>query len=444
MRYLLIISLIFLMACPNNNGGGTPTPTPTPAPTPQTSYLKIHPVNPRYFQDAITGKPVLIAAFENLVPADKTFDDLAQIASMKARGLTYARVWHLTPWAGDNAFWPWLRIASNKWDFSKWEPEYWTRMHKSLKAASDAGIVSEIMLFDRVGMSPASDTRWNQNPWASDNNINNLETPKRHLDGTPEFYQFAARPNLQKAQQEYVRKILDETYKYNVIYEVENEHWENNDPAWAHYWAQFIKDHLAQKQVNRLVSYNSLQPDLESFYQRDSVDVVNKHYGQEPENDVNVLNDYIETRWRFNKPINIDEFANGLEDPDILRKMLWVIVTSGGHFHIEDARPESKPTENTQAIIKFLKDSQWDFIASAPQKGYSPSGYCMVSEKEKLCYYLNSGTKTMPLSAGDYKFTWYKSSTGEVVQSSTFNHSGGSKSFTTPSGGDHVLLVKAQ
>lgn len=442
---MLLSTVVLLTACPDNGGGPGPGPAPSPTPPgPVTQNLKIHPLNPHYFQEMPSGKPVLIAASENIVPTDVEFDDMANIDSIIAKGYYYVRVWHLLAWAGPNVHWPWFRLQSNpsKWDFSRWNETYWERMHTSLSKTSKANITAEIMVFDRVGMSPAAANRWEANPWASDNNINGLETPARHLDGTPEFYQIAARPKLRAEQEKYVRRLIDETYKYNVIYEIENEHWEYNDPQWAQYWAEFIKEHLATKQVNRLVSYGSLQKDMEVFYQRDSVDVLNKHYGQEPENDVNVLNEYIESRWQYNKPINIDEFANGLGDTNILRKMLWTIVTSGGHFHIEDAVPESNPTGNTQAIHKFLKDSQWNFVASHPQKNYSNTGYCMISDQEKLCYYINGGNKQMPLPAGNYKATWYRSATGEAASTVEFQHGGGSKALTSPNNGDWVLHVK--
>ena len=74
-----------------------------------------------------------------------------------------------------------------------------------------------------------------------------------------------------------------------------------------------------------------------------AIDIVNPHYGDELEADPSIANTYLEPRWGYNKAINVDEFANGCADPNILRTMCWTIVTSGGNFHIEDASDPARP-----------------------------------------------------------------------------------------------------
>ena len=89
------------------------------------------------------------------------------------------------------------------------------------------------MLFDRCGMSPGTDSRWGSNPWAHNNNVNNLELPDAQPpnDGTPDFYDYSGKPNLSNQQERYVRKMIDETIVYSkVIYEIENEHWQHSNP----------------------------------------------------------------------------------------------------------------------------------------------------------------------------------------------------------------------
>jgi hypothetical protein len=391
-------------------------------------------------------------------------DYVAQIAEMVEKHITYGRVWHFLPWGnGEKVVWPWGRsnvsgaymggYGGKKFDMDTWNPEYWRRMRDSMDRCNKAGIYSEIHLFDRCGMSPPSKSRWGGNPWASDNNINNLELPDSSGEGTPEFYKFTEKPNLRKQQERYVRKMIDETIAYpNVIYEIENEHWKYNNPDWAAYWGKFVKDYIAKKSPGspRLISYSSLEDDLEAFYTRPEVDIINRHFGKACTIDPNAennyaLNEYIEPRWSKNKPINIDEFANGVGDPAQLRMLCWTIVTSGGHYHIEDCKPESKPFDICENIRRFRVESKWDFIHSAPNKALikSKNGCCMAQPgKEYVAYFPKGGTVRVELAAAKkYSARWWNPNKGGFSGPVTFSHTGGEKSLQTPDEADWVLHV---
>lgn len=467
MKFLVIFfSLSTIISCTQNNlpleeaiksstfKQSPPATSPTPPPAGTTSNgvgLRLHPDNPRFFQDIATGEAVLAASFFNIVPSDLSHDYNSDLALIKSHTSRYARIWHLLPWAGTNAIWPWARssvggapMGGNKIDFNKWDTQYWTRMTDALKKATDAKIVSEIMLFERCGMSPAAFTRWESNAWASDNNINGLETPIATADGTPEFYQYKTRPKLREQQERYIMKMIDETIKYNVIYEIENEHWENNDPDFGDHYAQFVKNYMRNKYptMQRLVSHSSLDDDLELFYNIPSVDIVNVHFGKEPERRPELLNEYVTSHWGSNKPVNVDEFANDLADPEILRKMSWLIVSGGGHFHIEDTLPSSKPWETVDNINQFLALSRWDFVHSGPNNAVSPSGFCMIQEgKEYMCYYPSGGAKTFELPAGSYKKTWWDPINGGFVGTVNFQHSSGVHNLSSPNTKDWVLHI---
>jgi hypothetical protein len=428
---------------------------------PASAYLKVHPQNHHYFIETTTGKPVMIASCAGVVPTSHTIDNDKLIKEMIDNHITYGRVWHFLPWEGDKVDWPWARSSTpgavmggyggNKFDMNVWNPVYWNKMRDVMAKCAKAGIYSEIHLFDRCGMSPAMKTRWQNNPWASDNNINDLETPPASGDGTPEFYMYATKPNLRNQQERYVRKMIDETIAAStVIYEIENEHWSYDNPDFGSHYAKFVKDYIAEKYPKspRLVSYSSLQDDLEAFYTIAYVDIVNRHYGNEAERNPDVLNQYIESRWSKNKAINIDEFANGVTDASLLRRMCWTIVASGGNFHIEDAQPSSKPMAACENIRLFRIKSGWDFIHSAPNKKMitSGGGYCMARPgKEYVLYFPKGGTKTFSLPPGkNYRAAWWNTTRGRFGKSVSFSHAGGRKTFTTPTSSDWLLYVAAR
>ncbi|MDO8684395.1 MAG: putative collagen-binding domain-containing protein [Armatimonadota bacterium] len=244
--------------------------------------------------------------------------------------------------------------------------------------------------------------------------------------------------------------MIDETIGYsNVLYEVENEHWEHSDPAWGNHYGQFVKDYIAANYPTtpRLVSYNSLETDLESFYTSSSVDIVNKHYGNEANNNPSVLNDYIESRWGSNKPINIDEFANGVTSYDLLRTQCWTIVSSGGHFHVEDANETARVWDVVENIRSFKALSGWDFIHAYPFKATitSGGGYCMrQTGVEYVCYFPTGGSKTITLNSGTYRAEWWNPRTGGFYNVTTFSHGGAGKTLSAPDSNDWVLHITTQ
>ena len=422
-------------------------------------YLRLHPSNPRYFQETSTGKPVLIETVTGIA-TQTDMDYIAQIDEMGARRISYTRVWHFTPWAGDAAVWPWGRsgvagapMGGNKIDMNSWNTFYWTRLKDAMSRANATGTYAEMMLFDRCGMSPASPTRWQGNPWASDNNINNLETPPASGDGAPDFYYYSVKPNLRNQQERYIRKMIDEMIAYpNVFFEIENEHWRYTDPAWPQHYSQFVKDYIAATYPNspRLVSYSSLEVDMEDCYNIPTIDVVNQHFGKSA-TDPYLYNTYIESRWNRNKAINIDEFANTFADWGVLRKVCWTIVASGGNFHIEEAGPTARPFDVVENIRAFIALSGWDFIHAAPNKSLvtDGQGFCMAQPGVEYVFYLLAPTngnsnRSLALASGNYRAAWWNTRTGAFSSNATFTHGGGNKTFTMPSLDDWILHVTTQ
>lgn len=440
LKLSLILIALFSFACSTTK----PTPGPGPTPPPQTgqAHLKLNPKSPHYFE--MSGKPILIASHGALVPTSRDITPDETIKFLIDNHQIHDRVWHLLPW-DPSAYWPWARstqccfkgvAGGNKYDLTQWNAEYFSVMKSSLEKIK--GIASEIMVFDRCGMSPASEDRWQGNPWAQDNNINGLETVLANADGTPGFYDMDSKPKLFALQRAYVTKLMDETQNYNVFYEIENEHWKRSTRNWSEYWANFIK----AKNKDVLVSYSSLEDDLEDAYTISNIDVVNIHYGGELDNNPDIVNQYLESHWHFNKAMNIDEFGNGTTDYNLLRRQAWTIIMSGGHFHIEDAAPVSQPIKVTDSVHKFIDQTGWNFVGSHPQKNWSASGYCMISDNEWACYYPNAGNKTLNLPAGKYIYEWFDTVNGGVNKQVTLDFAGGNLTLQQPFPLDWALHIR--
>lgn len=445
----------------------------------------------------------MITGYGSIVPTTTSEDHVAQITELENHRVHYARIWHFLTWEGANAIWPWQRSdtpgahmggnGGNKFDLNVWNPTYWSRIRDAVERAKRARTYTQIPFSDSGTLSgdPGDENlTWGNNPFARDNNVNNLEVPSALSPngGVPDFYLYGSKPNLRRAQERYLSKMIDETVEHVAIFEIENEHSDYDNADWAIHYGRFIKNYfatLATQHPNdprygpRLVSYSSILRDFEELYTAPEIDVMNKHFGDEAERLAllmarrmvragfahpsvlaelqakatayarelvaeNTLNDYLEPRYReYDKPINVDEFATGVTDTNILRKMCWVIITSGGHFHIEDADPASRPFDVVGNIREFKEQSQWDFVHAAPNKNLANGGgYCLAQPgREYVFYFLEGGTKSVTLEAGDYREEWWNPRSGGFQNRTNFSHPGGTRTVVAPDGNDWVLHV---
>ncbi len=101
-----------------------------------------------------------------------------------------------------------------RYDLSRWNPEFFDRLHRFLSLAEGYGISVEVTLFSNT-YGPHI---WALNPLNSRNNVNEgeeIEWPD---------YLTLRHPVLLRWQRTYARKIVEETNRYdNIIYEVCNE-----------------------------------------------------------------------------------------------------------------------------------------------------------------------------------------------------------------------------
>jgi len=197
--------------------------------------VSLHPENPHYF--LYQGKPtVLITSGEHygsVINPDFNFD--LYLETIQKQGFNHTRIFmgdyaeakeafciirnSLAP--ADRMFLtPWVRssqsgfaLGGNKLDLDKWNPDYFDRLHRFMKKASDFGIVVECDLFFE-GMS------WEDMPMNQKNNINQT-TPINAQD-----YMTLSNGNILAYQKKYVLKLVNELNRYdNLIINIANEPW---------------------------------------------------------------------------------------------------------------------------------------------------------------------------------------------------------------------------
>jgi len=211
--------------------------------------------NPRYWQ--YKGKPVLLLGGtddDNLF--QWTGKRLAeQLDLLKSVGGNYVRCTMSSRDKGN--VWP-FRQVNGKYDLGQWNEEYWRRFANFLRAASVRNIIVQIEIWATYDFKP--DTRWQQNPFHPNNNINYTaeETglPK-HVKSRPgycknSFFWSVPAERNQQAVLRYQRRFVDRLLSYslrlgNVLYCMDNE--TSVTPRWGAYWSQYIKAKAKQAGV---------------------------------------------------------------------------------------------------------------------------------------------------------------------------------------------------
>ena len=217
--------------------------------------LRLHPENPHYF--SWRGKPtVLITSAEHygaLINLD--FDFPTYLRTLDAEKMNLTRVFTgayvepagafnissntLAPRAG-RFIAPWARSdqpgypnGGNKFDLSKWNEEYFKRLHAFMREASKRGVVVEMTLFCPF----YEDSQWDLSPQNAKNNINGVGEVAR-----TNVYTTDKNGGLLAIHDALVRKLVNELNEYdNLYYEICNEpYFGGVTMDWQHHIADVI------------------------------------------------------------------------------------------------------------------------------------------------------------------------------------------------------------
>jgi hypothetical protein len=461
--------------------------------------IRLHPKNPHYFlfRDKVT---VLITSGEHYGSVlNGEFDYKKYLATLAADGLNFTRIFggsylevpatsfgikrnSLAPQPGKFLA-PWMRSdvggyagGGNKFDLTRWNPEYFTRYKDFLVEAAKAGIVVEISLFS----STYGDVQWTLSPFNSANNVNDTEVTDWKKVTTLE------NGNVLKFQEKYVRKLVREANGFdNVIFEIQNEPWSDrpvlsnvvnpylpkpardNYPnsvdladeasvAWQAKVAEWIaseesglpnKHLIAQNYCNFYFPVRTLLP---------QVSIVNFHYAYPQA----ALDNY-----GLDKAIGYDETGFlGREDKVYLRQA-WNFLLSGGgtfdgldysfsvgHETGNDTEPNgpgggSAALRRQLAILqKFLQ--RFSLTEMRPDRevvkhAAGISARVLSSSRREYAIYLDGNGPaelTLELPKGHYSAEWINVASGAIMHAESFGHSGGAKVMVTPKFSEGVAL----
>lgn len=450
--------------------------------------IRMDATNPHYF--SFRGKPILLITsaehYGGIV--NKAFDYVAYFDALKAYDLNYTRIYPgalfepvgkflpgntlgprprslILPWARSSQ--PGYMLGGNKFDLNRWDPAYFARLKDFIAQAGARGIVVEVCLFN----SEYSDT-WPINPLYTENNIQNENNYDFHDAQTMKH------PELVARQDGYVRKIVREVNEFdNVILEICDEPSLFTPIAEAAPWvAHFIeviqsteralpKQHLIGQEVQGPVDGPidlSGNPGI-------SV-IIGQYIYDSGDGEMGGLKG-LDFEYHHNKPIEENEtyyYPLSYKGDKVAdsRVEAWEFMVGGGaSFNQLNGlftadNPAGKTPDNAQLLrsLQNLKAflSGFDFVkmhqdeqfvkggvpAGAHWRAISESGhqyalYLHHSEGGKHGSYIATpgdyrDSLGLDLPAGKYQVDWVDPAQGSVIHAEKVNHTGGTKTFTTP------------
>jgi len=224
--------------------------------------------NPRYFTNN-KGKAVYLTGshtWNNLVDMTSDtspgeFDFAAYLEWMKRYNHNFMRLWawELLNWNTQGnreneprkfnvVPHPWLRTGPGraldgqpKFDLSRFDPDYFTRLEERVKMAESSGVYLAVMLFEGWGIQFSPDA-FKNHPFHPDNNINGINGDANGDGSGTEIHELV-NEKITSMQETYVKYVIDIINKYdNVLYEISNENHPPSTP-WQYHMINFIRDY---------------------------------------------------------------------------------------------------------------------------------------------------------------------------------------------------------
>jgi len=458
--------------------------------------IRLQPANPHYF--LFRGKTLALvtsaAHYGAVFNAD--FNYHKYLETMQSDGMNYTRIFGgsyvevpgksfgilrntLAPAAGKFVA-PWARSETpgyagggNKFDLSKWNPEYFSRLRDFLAEADRRGIIVELTLFS----SQYGDLQWNVSPFNRENNVNasdaidwkNLNT----LDNG----------NILSHQESYVRKLVREANAFpNLIFEIANEPWsdrpkladvvnpylftgrdqypnsvdlpDNATMAWQARVAEWITSEEAALPQNHLIAQNCCNFRSAVRDLLPGVSIINFHYAF-PE--AATLN------YGLGKALSYDETGFLGRGDDAYTRQAWNFMLSGGgvfdsldysftvgHEDGTDTEPNG-PGGGSPELRRRLRILS-EFMNALPLADLAPdfttmkhaagvATHTLSSPKGEYAIYIDGEgptNLTLTLPPGDYRVTWLDIRTGatqvppEMKNAAALHHPGGDLVLHSP------------
>jgi len=441
----------------------------------QTKPIALNPVNPHYF--IYHGKAtVLITSGEHYGSVlNPDFDNVTYLNTLAANGLNLTRTFSgsyceppgafniahntlapapgklLCPWARSNE--PGYKNGGNKFDLTRWDENYFKRLHNFITQAQKHGIIVEFTFF-----CPFYDTlQWVLSPMNAINNVNSVGNI-----GTTDVYTLDKNGGLLAIQEKMVQKIVAELKGFdNVMYEICNEpYFGGVTLEWQQHIADIITNTEKALGVKNLITQNIANGYKKIEQPFAEVSVFNFHYAWPP---ITVALNY-----GLNKVIGDNETGfRGTSDSTYRMEGWRFILAGGGLYNNLDysftpgnekgdfAYPANQPGGGGIAFrnqVSYLKHfiEGFTFINMSPDSTTITGGVpanavtqTLSQPARQYAVYIYGGTQAnlqLNLPKGNYALRWFNTLTGQYTTKQTIKHSGGNIALQSPPYSEDIAL----
>jgi hypothetical protein len=453
--------------------------------------IRAHPDNPHYY--LFRGRPtVLVTSAEHYgAVINRAFDYTAYLDALKSHGLNYTRIYPaafiepagtfhpentlapksedlIQPWPRSET--PGYRSGGNRFDLDRWDPEYFPRLKDFLAQADARGIVVEVCFFNAQNRHS-----WPMSPLYWSNNIQE----GGHVDDYNDV-QTLKHPDMVRRQEEFVRRIVEEVNSFdNVILEICDEPTVYGTPRapagpWIGHLVEVVKQTesgLPKKHLLGQQMMGAIGGPIDFTSNPDVSVIVTQYIWETPDEQVGGMK-ALDQLYDRNKPIDLNEtgyypldsWYDGDKAGDV-RVEAWEFMVGGGSsfnnlnamYTVRDpagrAAGNAPVLQTMQSLKQFIEG--FDFLKMRPDRSFVVSGmpagayYRGISEpgQQYAFYHHHSQLKPyvykvvpgayeerliLDLPAGAYRADWVNPSTGGVIGTETFTHSGGQRTVSTP------------
>jgi alpha-L-arabinofuranosidase len=429
--------------------------------------LRVDPANPRYFADA-QGKAVLLTGFHTWndlqeMGADdppKPFDYDRYLDQLAKCGVNYIRLWRWEMpkyrYSEDDAPrycspQPWPRTGPGdardgkpRFDLTRFDADYFGRLHERVAQAGRRGIYVSIMLFEGHCAQFGAEG-WEFHPFAAGNNVNGIDAG---ASGHGRAFYTLTDPAVTRLQEAYVCKVVDTVNDLdNVLYEISNEAGPYST-EWQYHMIRLIKEYEAHKPRQHPVGMTfQYQGGSNSDLFKGPADWIS------PNPDGGYRDD----------PPPADGSKVILSDTDHLwglggnRAWAWKTLTRGMQPVFMDPWPEggglfrgmtvdevNDLRRNLGYVARYA--AKMDLARAVPHGELASSGCCLADPgREYLVYLPGGGQVEVDLSAvhGQATVEWFSPGTGRAVEGKP-KPGGGRVALQASSEGDAVLYVHVE
>ena len=444
--------------------------------------LRLHPENPHYF--LFRGRPAALVTsgehYGSVLNLD--FDYVKYLDEIAACGLNLTRTFSgsyreipgsfgitdntLAPLPNRFAC-PWARSATPgyfdggaKFDLSRFDDAYFTRLKDFLSQASKRGIVVELSLFCPL----YDESLWKASPMNAANNVNGVGTVGLNEPQT------LKNGGLLPFQDALVRKIVAECNAFdNLYYEICNEPYFGGVTLdWQAHVAETIVEAEKSLPKKHLIAQNIANGSAKIEKPNPAVSIFNFHYATPP--------DTVALNFGLGKALGDDETGFKGKDDFTYRGEGWDFLMAGGAeysslaYSFTPKHPDgtladySSPGGGSRALrheLKILKGflEGFDFIRMAPGNGIVKGGIpekstarVLAQEGKAYAVYVRwaADMKEKPkemktelvldLPKGGWKAEWVNTKSGAVDKAESFSHAGGAKTLASPAYDEDIAL----